>query len=87
MDYLEKWLADVDEHLNSVSAEELERRYLEVKEQDYIEYMADKFEVPKEQMMIAIAVLEVSQDLGYWNSYFVGSQSVVEDILNKVFKD
>lgn len=85
--YLQDWMDDVEDHLATVTAEEMERRYLAVKEQEYIEYLADRFEVPKEQMMIAIAVLEVSQDSGYWDSYYVGSESAIEDVLSKVFKD
>lgn len=32
MNYLEEWLASVEEHLNSVTAEELEERYLAVRD-------------------------------------------------------
>lgn len=32
MNYLEEWLASVEEHLNSVTAEEFEERYLAVRD-------------------------------------------------------
>lgn len=49
----------------------------------YIEFLADQFEVPIEQMMIAVAVIEKSEP--YWDSYYLGSESVIEGVLSKVF--
>lgn len=49
----------------------------------HIEWLADQYEVPLEQMMLVVATLQVSEV--YWGSYYVGSESVIESILDKVF--
>lgn len=54
-------------------------------DEDYIEWLADQYEAPVEQVMIVIATLEASEP--YWDSYYLGSESVIEDILSKVFRD
>ena len=48
---------------------------------EQIKELADKYEVPVEQMMIAIAAIESTYD--FWDSYYVGIN--VELILDKVF--
>jgi len=57
----------------------------EFEKDSLIEYLADKYEIPKEQAMLVFSTVEISQDLGYFDSYYVGDGSVVESIFDKVF--
>jgi hypothetical protein len=57
----------------------------EFEKDGFIEYLADKYEIPKEQAMLVFSTIEISQDLGYFDSYYVGSDSIVESIFDKVF--
>ena len=59
----------------------------EFEKQKWLEELADKYEVPYEQVMLVFSTVEISQDLGYFDNYYVGSDSVVESIFDKVFKE
>ena len=48
---------------------------------EQIKALADKYEVPVEQMMIAVAAIESTYD--FWDSYYIGID--IKLMLGKVF--
>lgn len=51
----------------------------------YLEYLADAYEIPEQQAMLVIAVIEVCENLGYMEKDW-DIDGTIASIFDKVFK-